>query len=67
MNLNNKLSFHNFLGHIATLTAQQINYTDISRNIGVHVKTVKSWLSILEASGIIYLLQPYSEYKLLKE
>lgn len=62
----NKLSFHNFLQHIATLTAQQINYSDIARIIGVDAKTIKSWISILEASAIIYLLQPYSENKLTK-
>lgn len=66
INLKDKLRFHNFLQHIATLTSQQINYSQIARNVGVDVKTVKDWISILETSGIIYLLQPYSEYKLSK-
>lgn len=66
INIKDKLLFHNFLQHIATLTSQQVNYLDIARNVGIDSKTVKSWISILEASGIIYLLQPYSEYKLSK-
>ena len=40
-------------------TAQEIKWDDLSRNVGIDVKTCKRWLSILETSGIIYLLQPY--------
>ena len=66
INIRNKLVFHNFMQYIASITSQQVNYTDISRGIGVDVNTVKSWISVLEANGIIYLLQPYSEAKLTK-
>ncbi len=31
----------------------------MARDVDVDVKTIKAWLSILETSGIIYLLQPY--------
>ncbi|MCD7948648.1 MAG: ATP-binding protein [Erysipelotrichaceae bacterium] len=66
INIKDKLAFYNFLQYIASLTSQQVNYSDISKNIGVDSKTIKSWISILETSGIVYLLQPYSEYKLSK-
>lgn len=66
INIKDKLAFHNFLQHMGTLTSQQINCSDIARNVGVDHKTIKSWISILETSGIIYLLQPYSEIKLSK-
>lgn len=66
IHLKDKLSFHNFLQHLATLTSQQINYSDIAKSVGVTHATIKSWISILETSGIIYLLQPYSEIKLSK-
>lgn len=66
INIKDKLVFHNFLQHIATLTGQQVNYASISKMLGISAVTVKSWLSILEASGIIYFLQPYSEIKLSK-
>ena len=51
--------FLNFMEYIALRTANQIDYADISRNIGIDSRTVKEWLSILETSGIIKLLQPY--------
>ena len=67
INIKDKVTFHNFLQHLATLTSQQVNYTDIARNVGVDSKTIKSWISILQTSGIVYLLQPYSETKLVKQ
>ena len=51
--------FLNFMEYIAIRTANQIDYADISRNIGIDYRTVKEWISILETSGIIKLLQPY--------
>lgn len=66
INLKDKLKFHNFLQYLASTTSQQINYTHLAQDVGVDIKTVKGWISILETSGIIFLLQPYSEYKLSK-
>lgn len=40
-------------------TAQLLNLTDLARDAGVATNTAKSWLSILEASGLVYLLVPY--------
>ncbi len=56
----NLLDFAKFMQVLASRTAEELNYTTISRQLGVSVPTVKSWVSILEASGVIYLLQPYS-------
>ena len=56
----NKSTFLKFLSYIALRTSAQIDYEDISRNIGIDVRTVKRWLSILETSGIIVLLEPFS-------
>ncbi|MDD8049607.1 MAG: ATP-binding protein [Thomasclavelia sp.] len=66
INIKDKLAFHNFLQYLASITSSQLNYSNISKAIGVDIKTIKSWISILETSGIIYLLQPYSEIKLSK-
>lgn len=52
-------TFLNFMEYIALRTANQIDYADISRNIGIDSRTVKEWVSILETSGIVKLLQPY--------
>ncbi len=51
--------FLSFMEYIALRTANQIDYADISRSIGIDARTVKDWISILETSGIIKLLQPY--------
>jgi predicted AAA+ superfamily ATPase len=56
----NELQFVNFVRVLAARTSQLLNYSNIAREIGITETTVKSWLSILQTSGIIYLLQPYS-------
>lgn len=52
--------FRRFMSITALRTGQQIDYTEIGRAVGVDSRTVKGWISILEASGIIILLQPYA-------
>ncbi len=59
INASNETQFRNFIFIVALRTAQEIHYEEISNSVGVDVKTCKRWLSILETSGIIYLLQPY--------
>lgn len=55
-----KLSeFYDFLVFMAARTSQQLNYSEIANAIGVTSPTVKEWVSILERSGIIYILRPY--------
>lgn len=53
------ITFQRFLKVLAARTGQLINYADIARDIDVDQKTIKAWISILETSGLIYLLQPY--------
>ena len=52
--------FRRFMIAAAARTGEILNYSNIAREIGKDVGTVKSWISILEASGIIYLLEPHS-------
>jgi len=51
--------FLKFLRIVSSRTAQVLNYTEIANSTGISVPTVKSWLSLLVTSGIIYLLEPY--------
>lgn len=51
--------FESFLRLIASRTAQELNYSTLSRDIGLSVPTIKSWVSRLLASSVIYLLKPY--------
>jgi len=41
------------------LATEMIDYTDISKRVGVTVNKVKEWISVLVSSGIIILLPPY--------
>ncbi len=54
-----ELQFRNFLELTALRTAQELHYDILANSVGIDVRTCKRWLSILESSGIIYLLQPY--------
>ena len=54
------ITFTKFLTAVEERTGEMLNYNNISSEIGVSEPTVKSWISILERTGIIYILQPYS-------
>jgi predicted AAA+ superfamily ATPase len=55
----NEMSFIRFLRATAARTGQLLNLTELSRDADVAVNTAKNWLSILQASGIVYLLEPF--------
>lgn len=55
----NETTFRNFIAIVALRTAQELHYDEIASAVGIDVKTCKRWLSVLETSGIIYLLHPY--------
>lgn len=53
--------FRNFIGLCAARTGQMINLNNLSVECGITQPTAKSWLSILESSFLIFLVQPYFE------
>ena len=59
MNIADEVAFNRFLRAVAARTGQLLNYSNIARDVDINHKTAKSWLSVLEASGLVYLLQPY--------
>lgn len=66
INIKDKLKFQNFMEVLSSLTGQELVYDSIAKVIGVKVGTIQSWISVLIASEIIYLLQPYNEYSITK-
>lgn len=54
------LKFLRFLRSIAARTSQQVNYKGIADDAEIDQTTAKNWLHVLEALGIIFLLEPYS-------
>lgn len=59
INLENVTTFQNFLKLMAGRTGQIVDYTSLAADTGVSPNTIKKWLSILEASFIIFKLPPY--------
>jgi predicted AAA+ superfamily ATPase len=60
-NIGNLALFRKFIQLCAGRIGQLLNMTSIGNEIGVDHKTIRSWLSVLEASFIIFLLQPYHQ------
>lgn len=55
--------FYDFLRAVAARTGQMLNYSSLARDADISQPTAKSYLSILETSGIVKLLYPYSRNK----
>lgn len=66
LNIKDKNLFQKFMQYIASLTGCELNYDSISKNLGISVITVKEWISVLQASDIIYLLNPYYDTSITK-
>lgn len=66
IDVKNKLLFHKLMQLLASLTGEELVYDNLAKQIGVDKKTIMNWISVLEASNIIYLLQPYYENSLTK-
>lgn len=58
-NITDLSAFHKFLRLCAGRVGQILNTTELANEAGISVLTVKNWLSVLETSGIIFLLKPY--------
>jgi predicted AAA+ superfamily ATPase len=58
-NVQNLNLFIRFMRLCAGRTGQLLNLSSIANDTGVSVNTAKSWISVLEASFIIFLLQPH--------
>ncbi|MFI4983817.1 MAG: ATP-binding protein [Rickettsiales bacterium] len=58
-NIGDLSSFLKFVRSAAARTGQLLNMSEMARDAGIKPATAKSWLSILEASGLVYLLEPY--------
>ncbi|WP_304146113.1 ATP-binding protein [Ignavibacterium album] len=57
--IENLNTFTKFLSICAGRVGQIINLTSLANDTGISVNTAKSWISLLEASFIIFLLKPY--------
>ncbi len=59
VNVRDRSTFELFLRLCAGRTGQLLNMTALSNDVGVSVPTIKSWISVLEASSVTMLLRPH--------
>lgn len=61
INLKDATQFQKFMKLVAGRVGQLMDYSSLAGDVGVSATTIKHWLSILEASFILYKLPPYFE------
>jgi predicted AAA+ superfamily ATPase len=59
LNIRDLAAFQKFIQLLAGRTGQLLNQNNLANELGLSNKTIEPWLSVLEASFIIYRLQPY--------
>jgi len=59
LNIRDESAFIKFVKSAASLTGEMLNLTTMAEICGKDVKTIRSWLSVLESGGLVYLLEPY--------
>lgn len=60
INIKDEMAFTVFMTAMAARTGQLLNYSAVASEVGKTVATIKDWTSVLQASGLVFLLQPYS-------
>jgi predicted AAA+ superfamily ATPase len=59
LQVTNLRDFHRFLRMLAFRNGQLMNMSEMARDVGISVPTVKAWLGALEASQLVYILEPF--------
>lgn len=59
VNVKDELKFRSFLVSLAARSGQMLIYGDIAKDVGVDIKTVQHWTSVIAASGLIRIIHPY--------
>jgi len=59
LNVTSLRDFERFIRMLAARSGNMLNKSDVARDVGVSVKAVGDWLSVLQASGQIILLEPW--------
>ncbi len=62
--INSPSLFYKFLIACSARVAQLVNYSSMATEIGISVPTAKSWVQVLEAMGIVFLLPPYEKTRI---
>ena len=60
INIKDLVSFQKFIRLCAGRTGQLFNASNLATEVGVSVMTIQSWLSVLQATYVVFMLQPWS-------
>ncbi len=66
ISITDEIKFINFMKILASNTGEELIYDNYSKQIGVVTNTIKSWVSVLVKTGVIYLVEPYHEESIVK-
>jgi len=61
VNIRDLSTFQRFIRMCAAYTGQLVNLSSMANDCGITHNTAKAWISVLEASYIVYLLQPHHQ------
>ena len=61
LNIGNIGSFQKFIQLLALRSANILNFSELAKDASIAPNTAKSWISVLESSGVISTVQPYFE------
>ncbi len=59
LSVGNLRDFERFIRACATRCGQMLNLSELGRDVGISTPTSKQWLSVLQASNQVFLLEPY--------
>ena len=59
LNVGSLRDFDRFLRAVAVRTGQVLSYSELTRDVGISPNTARQWISVLQASGQVFLLEPY--------
>jgi predicted AAA+ superfamily ATPase len=66
INIKDEVKFINFLKILASNTGEELVYDNYSKQVGVSTNTIKSWVSVLVKTAVVYLVEPYNEESIVK-
>lgn len=59
MQVGNLRDFERFLRAAAARIGAMLSYSELARDVGISPNTAKQWISVLQTSGQLFLLEPY--------
>lgn len=59
MQVGNLRDFERFLRAAAARIGAMLSYSELARDVGISPNTAKKWISVLQTSGQLFLLEPY--------